>query len=143
MSNLTRFMKQNKIIKENTTFAATKSLTDEDGQPLLWEIKPISTKEDEKIRDACTIEVPIKGKSNLYRPKINTSKYICKLVVAAVAFPDLMNAELQDSYGVKTPEELLTEMINDPGEYNEFVSFVQRLNGFDISLDEKIDQAKN
>jgi hypothetical protein len=143
MSNIMRFMKQNKTVKENTTFAATKSLTDDEGNPLLWEVQPLTTKEDEKIRDACTIEVPVKGKPNLYRNKVDASKYISKLLAAAVIFPDLLNAELQDSYGVKTPEDLLKEMIDDPGEYTEFTAFVQKFNGFNISLDEKIDEAKN
>ncbi len=35
MSNFSRFMKKNKIQKQNTTFAATKSLLDENGKPLL------------------------------------------------------------------------------------------------------------
>ena len=36
MSNFSRFMKTNKIVKENTTFPATKSLVDEQGNPLEW-----------------------------------------------------------------------------------------------------------
>ena len=38
------------------------------------------------------------------------------MVAASVVYPDLDNAELQDSYGVKRPEELLLEMVDDPGE---------------------------
>ena len=44
---------------------ATKSLVDENGEPLLWEIRPIKTKEDEKLRNECTREVPIPGKPNI------------------------------------------------------------------------------
>ena len=53
MSNFTRFFKQNKIKRENTNYVVTKSLVDENGKPLEWEIKPLTTEEDEKIRDAC------------------------------------------------------------------------------------------
>ena len=143
MSNIALFMKKNKSTKENTFTAATKSLVDENGEPLLWEIQPISTKADEKIRDACMIEVPIKGKPNMFRSKVDTSKYISKLLAAAVVSPDLLNAELQDSYGVKTPEDLLKEMIDVPSEYTEFTAFVQKFNGFDVSMDEKTEEAKN
>ena len=79
MSNFSRFLKQNKIMKENATFPATQSLTDEKGKPLLWTIKPLTTKENDDIRDDCMIEVPVKGKPNAYRPKLNTSKYIAKM----------------------------------------------------------------
>jgi hypothetical protein len=143
MSALTLFMKQNKAVKENTKYAATKSLLDENGEPLLWEIKPLSTKDDEKIKEQCTMEVPVKGKPNLYRPKLNTTQYLGKMLAASIVYPDLLNAELQDSYGVKTPDDLLKEMVDDPGEYNDFGLFVQKFNGFNVSLEEKVDEAKN
>lgn len=143
MSNFSRFMKQNKIQKENTTFPATKSLVDENGKPLEWVIKPLSTKENDDIRDECMMEVPVKGKPNMYRPKLNTSKYIAKMICACVVEPNLYDKELQDSYNVMTPEELLKEMVDDPGEYQEFATFVQEFNGFNTTLDEKVDEAKN
>jgi hypothetical protein len=142
MSNLSRFLKKNKIQKENTTYPATKSLLDEEGKPLLWEIKPLKTKGNEDIRESCTIEVPVKGKPNMFRPKLNTSAYIAKMIIASVVEPNLYSAELQDSYGVKTPDDLLKEMIDDPGEYNEFAAFIQKFNGFS-SLEDKVEEAKN
>ena len=143
MSKFSRFMKQNKIAKENTTFPATKSLVDENGKPLEWTIKPLTTKENDGIRDDCMIEVPVKGKPNMFRPKLDTSKYIAKMLCACVVEPNLYDKELQDSYGVMTPEELLKEMIDDPGEYQAFVAFVQKFNGFDTTVNDKIEEAKN
>jgi hypothetical protein len=143
MSNLNQFFKNNKKQKENVQFAATSSLVDENGNPLKWTIKPLTTKESEDIRDACTIEVPVKGKPNMFRPKLNVNQYLSKMMVASIVEPNLYNAELQDSYGVKTPEDLLKEMIDDPGEYNAFVAFVQNLNGFNKSLEDMVEEAKN
>lgn len=142
MSNFSAFMKKNKIKKENVKYAVTKSLTDENGKPLEWEIKAISTKEAEKIRDACTIEVPVKGKPGMFRPKFDSVEYTAKLNVAAIVYPDLYNAELQDSYGVKTPEDLLKEMVDSPSEYMDLCTFVQNHSGFE-TLQEKVDTAKN
>lgn len=143
MSNVSLFMKKNKVVKENTKYPATKSLCGENGKPLDWEIKPLQTKEDEIIRDSCTIEVQVTGKPNMYRQKLKNNEYIAKMIAASVVFPDLYDATLQDSYGVKTPEELIKEMIDDPGEYNDFALFIQNFNGFAKSMDEKIDEAKN
>lgn len=61
MSKFSRFMKSNKIEKKNETYAATKSLCDEDGKPLEWEFRHITSKENEDLREACTIEVPVTG----------------------------------------------------------------------------------
>lgn len=143
MSELKLFLKQNKKLKENTTFAATKSLLDEKGNSLLWAVKPLTTKESENIREACMIDVPVKGKPNMFRPKLNTSLYLAKIMVASIASPNLFDAELQDSYGVKTPEELLKEMIDDPGEYNDLASFIQEFSGFNTTMDDKVEEAKN
>ena len=143
MSNFSRFMKQNKITKENTTFAATKSLLDEEGNPLLWTIKPLNTKENDDIRDSCMREVQMPGKPNLYRPKLDTSKYIAKMICACVVEPNLYDKELQDSYCVMTPEDLLKEMVDDPGEYQDFASFIQEFNGFNTTLEDKVEEAKN
>ena len=42
-----------------------------------------------------------------------------------------------------TPEDLIKEMIDDPGEYQDFVTFIQNFNGFNVSLEDKVDNAKN
>ena len=143
MSDLSRFLKANKIKRENTTFAATKSLVDAKGNPLPWTIKPLTTKENDAIRDECMIEVPVKGKPNMFRPKLDTSKYIGKMICACVVEPNLYDKDLQDSYGVMSPDDLLKEMIDDPGEYNKFLAYVQEFNGFDSNMEDKVEEAKN
>ena len=44
MGNLAYFLKKNKKEKKNAFFAATKSLCDENGEPLKWEIKAYQQK---------------------------------------------------------------------------------------------------
>ena len=143
MSNLSRFMKANKTKKANEKFAPTASLTDENGEPLKFEFKHITSKQDEDIRDANMMDVPIKGKPNLFRPKLNSSKYLAEMVATSVVYPDLYNKELQDSYGVKTPVELLYAMVDDPGEYQELCAWVQKFQGFTKPLEDKVEEAKN
>lgn len=143
MSKFSKFMKSNKIEKKNGFYAPTKSLCDENGKPLEWEFRHITSKENEDLRDACTIDVPITGKPNMFRQKVKSSLYIQKMVAASVVVPDLYDKDLQDSYGAMTPEELLLAMVDDPGEYNDLASFVQKFQGFNVSFDEKVDEAKN
>ena len=142
MSNFSKFMKANKIQKQNVMHPVTKSLVDENGEPLLWEIKPLTTKENEALREKCTIEVPVKGKPNMFRPKVDMNKYQTKLICAAIVNPDLNNADLQNSYGVMTPEDLLKEMVDDPAEYTDLMVFIQKISGFK-TLQEDVDDAKN
>lgn len=143
MSKFSKFMKANKVEKKNEMYAATKSLCDENGKPLEWEFRHITSKENESLRDDCTIDVPVTGKPNMFRPKIQSGKYIQKMITASVVMPDLYDAELQDSYGVSTPEDLLLAMVDDPGEYNELAAFVQGFQGFNVSFNDKVEEAKN
>lgn len=143
MGNLNGFLKKNKKIKENTKYAATKSLVDEEGKPLLWTLKPLTTRENDAIRDDCTIEVPISGRKGQFRSKLDISKYMAKLIVSSVVEPNLNDKELQDSYGVMSAEELIKEMVDDPGEYSELCAFIQEYNGFSETIDEKVVEAKN
>lgn len=143
MGNLSLFLKKNKKVRVNAFYAATKSLCDVDGESLKWEIKPLTTTETEDIRSECTTEVQVPGKPGMYRPKVDSKLYMAKLVASSVVFPDLYNKELQDSYGVKTPEDLLKQMVDDPTEYNDFVEFVTGFNGLDKTMDEKVEEAKN
>lgn len=143
MSNFSRFMKQNKIAKKNENFAPTKSLTDENGKPLEWEFSHITSKQNEDLRESNTYDVPIKGKPNMFRGKLNTSKYLADMIVASTVSPDLYNKELQDSYGVKTPNDLLFALVDDPGEYSDLCRWIQQFQGFTETLDDKVEEAKN
>lgn len=143
MSDLSRFLKKNKKLKENVQYAVTKSLTDEKGQPLLWEIRPLTSKETNRLTDECTFQEQVPGKPNVFRNKINSTKLLQKMMVASVVFPNLNDKDLQDSYGVMTPEELITEMVDDPGEYNNFGKYLNKLNGFNEGINEKVEEAKN
>lgn len=143
MSKFSRFMKENKVTKSNEKYAPTKSLTDENGSPLEWEFRHITAKENEDLRERCTVDVQVKGKINMFRPKLNTSQYLTEMICESVVYPDLLDAELQDSYSVKTPQELLFAMVDDPGEYQDLCVFIQEFQGFTETLDEKVEKAKN
>lgn len=143
MSEFSRFLKKNKIAQKNEKYAPTKSLTDENGKPLEFEFRHISSKENDSLQDSCTIDVPVKGKPNMTKPKLDSSQYIAKLIAESVVYPDLYNTELQDSYGVKTPVGLLYEMVDNPGEYQDLCVWVQKFQGFNTGIDDKVEEAKN
>lgn len=140
--SVSQFLKEKQIVQENAMYAATKTLLDENGEPLRWEIRPLTTKEQDAIRDECTKDIPIPGKRGAYRQKTDTSLLNAKMITASVVFPDLNNKELQDSYGVMNPEDLIREMIRLPGEYADFTVFVSKFSGF-TDFEDEVDDAKN
>lgn len=141
MSNFAVFMAGNAKNDEIVKYVASKRFVDKD-KPVEWEIKAIDSDLDEAIRKECTKKVPIAGKRGQYNQETDTDKYIGKMCVACTVFPNLNDAELQDSYGVKTPDALLKKMLK-PGEYTEYKTKVMEVNGYDMSMEELVDEAKN
>lgn len=143
MSKFALFMRQNKKDKPNAFYAPTKSLLDKDGKSLMWEFRHITSRENDEIRDSCTTELPVTGKPGIFRSKVDTYRYLAEMIVASTVTPDLFDSELQDSYDVKTPRELLYALVDDPGEYQDLGLWIQEFQGFTQSLEDKVEVAKN
>ena len=140
MSDFAVFM-GGKNTTETVKYVASKRFAIK-GKPVEWEIKPIDSELDEAIRKECTKKVPIVGKRGQYNQETDTDKYIGKMCVACTVYPNLNDAELQDSYGVKSADALLKKMLK-PGEYTDFKAKVMEVNGYDMSMDDLVDEAKN
>lgn len=141
MSDFSIFMAGNAAKTETVKYVASKRFVN-NGKPVEWELKAIDSDLDEAIRKECTKKVPIAGKRGQYTQETDTDKYISKMCVACTVYPNLNDAELQDSYGVKSGDALLKKMLL-PGEYTEFKAKVMEVNGYDMSMEELVDEAKN
>jgi hypothetical protein len=64
------------------------------------------------------------------------------MTAASVAYPNLNDAELQNSYGVMGAEALLEAMLT-AGEYITLSGKVAEINGFNESVEELVEEAKN
>lgn len=142
MSNLSAFLKQNAVAVENSKTVISERFLGEDGKPEEWEIKAVSGERDAQLRKSCTKRVPVPGRKNMYQQETDRDAYLSKLVAECVVYPNLNDTELQDSYGVKDAESLLGEMLT-AGEYNQLILVVNEKNGFDVTMADKVDEAKN
>lgn len=142
MSSLSAFFAENALTVEHIKFPASTRFLDEKGNPVMWEIKTISATEDEELRKTCAKRVPVPGRKNQYQRETDYEMYLGKLAVACTVFPDLNSAELQNSYHVMGADTLLKAMLT-PGEYAAYVQKIQEICGFDTTLQEDVDEAKN
>jgi len=142
VSNLSAFLAQNALKVENEKYVASKRFRDAKGEPVAWEIACITSTEDEALRRASAKRVPMPGKRNQYTQETDYGLYLGRLAAKCTKHPNLDDAELQSSYGVMGADALLKTMLT-PGEYAEYLVKVQEINGFDISFEEKVDEAKN
>lgn len=142
MGNLSCFLAQNALKVENVFCVVSKRFLDGEGKPAKWEICCITPDEDEVLKKECTKRIPVAGKKGAFLPETDYNAYVCKLAARCTVFPNLNDKELQDSYHVMGAEDLLKKMLT-PGEYNEYLAKVQEVNGFDTSMDELVEEAKN
>ena len=139
--SLSAFMAQNAKKVENRKIVASTRFIGEDGKPMEWEICCITAGENQKLRKSCMRSVPVQGKRGQYTQEFDNAGYQAKLVTKCTVFPDLNDAELQESYGVMGAEQLISVMLT-LGEFDEYLSAILDLNGF-ADMDDLVDEAKN
>lgn len=137
MSGFEAFLKQNKKQDETMKLAASMSFVDKNGKPLEWEIRPLKSKEAASIRKL-TNKI---GKGG--RVDVDNETFNRMAAAKATVFPDLNDKELQDSYGVMCAEDLIVEMLDKDGEFQQYVKNVMALSGYDITDTELVKEAKN
>jgi len=138
--DLSAFYAQNAVTEEAETFVVSDRFRDSEGVPVAWKLRSMTEAENEECRKAATRKM--KGKHGQQTMETNADEYLAKLVVASVVFPNLKDAELQQSYGVLGAESLLRKMLR-PGEYAGLVGKVQELNGFDRDMNDLVEEVKN
>ncbi|MCF6464205.1 phage tail assembly chaperone [Clostridium sp. Cult1] len=139
MSGLNAFLSQNAIKAENEKHIISDRFVDEKGKPIPWEIRALTAEEDEALRKSCTKKIRNKG---IITQETNYEEYMAKLIVECVVFPNLRDKELQESYGVLGADKLVKKMLTS-GEYAELLEKVQEVNGFDVGMDELVEEVKN
>lgn len=126
----------NPVMVENDMVIVSERFV-EDGKPVPWEIKAITSQENDQIMKKNT-----KRDKKTKQEILDRSAYINELVASAVVFPDLKNAELQKAYGVMGETNLLSKMLL-VGEFAILSEAVQKLSGLDEDDSEKIEEVKN
>lgn len=139
--SLSAFMRPNVEQVVNAKYAASPRFKGEDGKPLEWEICCISADEYARIRSSCIRQVQVPGKKNQFTQQLDTYTFQSKVCARCTVFPDLNDAELQNSWGVMKPEELVGAMLIG-GEFDDYVAEVFQVNGFKTE-NELVDDAKN
>lgn len=106
--SLNGFFKSNAKSLPDVKVVVSERFTDQDGNPIEWVLHPISTKLVEEITKRNTKTVIKNGKKE---STVNEENLNAELLEAVVLYPSLNDAELQDSYGVSSANELLGAML--------------------------------
>lgn len=125
------------VVKE-VEYIASKRFKDKEGNYEKWKIRTISADENDSIRKQCYRQVQV-GKR--VKQDFDTVKYLELLADKCVIYPDLHDVELQNFYGEMDAIKLLKKHLLNPGEYDDLMAEIQRINGY--SLEDAVEEAKN
>ena len=138
--DLSSFFRVNAVKTEEVKYVVSTRFVDKNKKPVEWILKPVSSQLDEDLRRQSTIRT--KNATGQYQTDLDVNKYIGLLAVACTVYPNLNDANLQNSYNVMGADSLLKTMLL-PGEYANYLLKVQEICGFDQKIDNMIKQAKN
>ncbi len=141
MSKYTAFMAGAVEKIENKKVVVSNRFKDEKGKPIAFEIRALSADENDELQRRCMISIPVPGQRGQYTRELDQIKYTAMLLTESVVYPDLNEAELQDSYGVRGGEALLRKMLYT-GEYNMLAQEVMALSKVEVLAD-LVAEAKN
>lgn len=141
MGKFSAFLAQNVAKMENRKIVVSNRFKDENGKPIEWEIRAVDSEENEELQRKAMVTVNVSGRRGATTREMDNVKYTSMLLAASVVYPDLYDAELQDSYGVKTPEALLKKMLY-PAEEAVLAQEVVNFQNIE-NLDALVDEAKN
>lgn len=139
MSGMNAFLRQNKKNeKENVFFAASQSFVDENGEAIKWEIKALSSKRAQQIRQECN-KILKNGRTIV----VDQALWQRMMAAECTVFPNLRDAELQDSYGVSEPYDLIVEMLDDDAEFQAYCQKCAEVCGYNKTDVDLVDEVKN
>lgn len=141
MSKFSAFMAQNVAKIENKKFVLSDRFKDENGKPIEWEIRALTAEESDDINRRCVVNVPVPGHRGQFSREVDGVKLASLFICESVVYPDLNDAALQDSYGVKTPVDLLKKMLYTHEE-NKLAEEVKSFSNLP-DLGELVEEAKN
>lgn len=134
------FLASNVVKVENKKVVISNRFKDEKGKAIEWELKTLNADDNDALERRCYVNVPVVGRKGQYTRELDRNKYTALLLAETVVYPDLNNAELQDSYGVKTPEDLLKKMLT-LAEYNKLAE--EMANASTENMNDLVEEAKN
>lgn len=139
--DITAFLAGNAIKTKEQEYIASKRFVDKEGNPIPWKLRVITNDELDTMTKRCR-KKEFNHKTREYNITTDTNQLELDMVCAAVVYPNLNDAKLQDSYNTVGAENTIKAMLT-PGEYTDLARAVTEVAGFQMGMEEQVKTAKN
>ncbi|MFK4171051.1 XkdN-like protein [Paenibacillus lautus] len=134
--NLQDFLNANPVDNLTEEVAISPRFKDEKGNPLKFTIRAMSPAEFEDIRKKST-QIK-KGK----KVEFDNQLFNLSIAINHTVNPDFRNAESIKKLGLATPEDYVQKVLL-AGELSTLVQKINELSGFDVGMNDLVDEVKN
>ena len=135
--SLTAFLRENVPNPfDEVDFAVSDRFKDENGNVIAWKLRAMSV-DASLVSSDKAMTVDKRGNADF-----KVSEYYKNIVVNSVVYPNLHDKNLQDSYKVYNPCDLLNAMLSSR-EFNKLLKKCQEINAIDKDFDTLKDEVKN
>lgn len=136
MSTLQQFLNTNPIDNLTEEVIVSPRFKDAEGNVLKFKVKAMNSREFEEIRKAAT--VIRKGR----KVEFDSQVFNLKIVVNHTLNPNFKDAESLQMLGVTTPDEYVQRVLL-AGEIATLANKITELSGFDVEMEDLVEEAKN
>ncbi|KZS45700.1 XkdN-like protein [Paenibacillus glucanolyticus] len=134
--NLQDFLNANPVDNLTEDVSISPRFKDEKGNPLKFTIKAMTPGEFEDIRKKAT-QIK-KGK----KVEFDNQLFNLSIAINHTVSPDFRNAESIKKLGVATPEDYVQKVLL-AGELSTLVQKINELSGFDVAMNDLVEEVKN
>lgn len=140
MSLLQDFLIENSdVMSKEVEVAISPRFKDKDGNMLKFKVRPMSGDDFGKYQKQST-SIKINGRKK--ETSFDSSKFNMLCITNHCIDPDFKSADMLKKLGVQTPEQAISKVLL-AGEIVELGNQISNISGFDVDINDEIEQAKN
>ena len=140
MSVLKEFLMENtNITDKEFEVKVSNRFKDKNGNQLKFKIKPVSGEQFGEYQKKCST-IEFTGKKRV--ATMDSNRFNNLVIINHCVDPDFKDAELIKSVGAQTPEQAIQKLLL-AGEIAELATQISNISGFDVDINEEIENAKN
>jgi len=139
--DLSYFMPGNVEVTEETKAPISRRFKDKEGKVIPFIFKPITTDRVDELEKLHTKPV-IKGNKKVGE-KVDNARFMAHIAVESTVYPNFKAVEMRKAYKSEDPIEIAKKVLNVAGEYSNWIAKAAEVNGFEDSVEDLEEIAKN
>ncbi|MGJ9460121.1 phage tail assembly chaperone [Oceanobacillus sp. CF4.6] len=139
--DLSFFMPDKVEVTEIVEAPISKRFKDKNGKIIPFKFKTITTERVDELEKLHTL--PVIKKNKKVGERVDQAQFIAHIAIDSTIYPNFKAQEMRKAYKSEDPIEIAKKVLNVAGEYSNWIAKASEVNGFDDSVEDLEEAAKN